>query len=118
MSTVTTTQKNAVKGDMIAQCELGMFYETQGKYDEAMFWLMKSAEQGYDLAQYQVAVNYEKGLGVDKDYSKAARYFLLSAQQGFKSSMFEIATLYEIGKGVERSSEKSKYWLGKYYEIE
>ena len=83
--------------------------------NQSKFSLKKSADQGYDLALYQIAVNYEKGLGVSKDYSKAAYYFLLSAEQGFKPSMFEIATLYEIGKGVERSDSNSKYWYDKYY---
>lgn len=77
---------------------------------------MLSAEQGYDLAQYKIALYYEKGLGVTKDYTKAAYYYLLSAEQGFKSAMFELATMYENGLGVEKSALQAKYWRDKYYE--
>ena len=110
--------EEAIEGDMVAQCEVGLYYERNRMYDKAVFWLEKAAEQGYDYAQYQLAINYEKGLGVTKDYEKAAYYFLLSAKQGFKSSMFELATSYEIGRGVEKNLEKAKYWRDKYYELD
>lgn len=118
MDNFEETLRMASNGDMIAQYEIGAFYERQGNYDNAMYWLKQSAEQEYDLAQYMIALNYEKGLGSSKDYEKAAYYFLLSAKQGFKSSMFELSTMYELGLGVPRDYQKANFWRDKYYEPE
>ena len=78
--------------------------------------LKEKADSGDVIAQYEIALYYEKGLGVTKDYTKAAYYYLLSAKQGCKSAMFELATMYEIGLGVEKSDLQAKYWRDKYYE--
>ena len=101
MDNFEETLRMASNGDMIAQYEIGAFYERQGNYDN-----------------YMIALNYEKGLGSSKDYEKAAYYFLLSAKQGFKSSMFELSTMYELGLGVPRDYQKANFWRDKYYEPE
>ena len=50
--------KNAEKGDSQAQNKLGLAYRKNEDYKEAEYWLKKSANQGYDEAQANLASMY------------------------------------------------------------
>ena len=54
----------------------------QGQYATALSLWLPLAEQGNVAAQYNVAVLYEKGLGVAQDYVAAARWYAKAAAQG------------------------------------
>ena len=59
--------KKAEKGDSIAQCSVGYYYET-GKgvaknMAEAVKWYEKSASQGNATAQYNLGLCYFHGRG-------------------------------------------------------
>ena len=45
-------------------------------------WYSKAAEQGYPNAQYDLALKYENGLGVNKDYNEAIKWYGKAANQG------------------------------------
>lgn len=46
---------------------------------QAVTWLRKAADQGDAQAQFNLAVCYLKGLGVEKDYVEAYAYFNLAS---------------------------------------
>ena len=50
---------------------------------------------------------YTDGLGVDKDYIKAAEYFQLSADQGNLHAQNNLGNLYYIGEGVDKDYTKA-----------
>ena len=45
-------------------------------------WIRKSAEQGYVRAQFELALCYERGIGVQKDVKKSIEWYLKAAEQG------------------------------------
>jgi TPR repeat protein len=49
---------------------------------EAAKWLLKSAEQGMDLAQEEMGEIYYWGRGVQIDYKEAAKWYRLATAQG------------------------------------
>ena len=49
--------------------------------EQAAFWYLKSAEQGYLEAQYSSGWMYFNGLGVKQDYQKATFWFLKAANK-------------------------------------
>ncbi len=49
---------------------------------EAVRWYRKSAEQGYDKAQYNLAKMYEMGMGVPRNYAQALKWYHKAAAQG------------------------------------
>ena len=50
--------------------------------DEAFYWYKKAAEQGLDIAQYNLAMCYAYGDGVAKDDRLAVEWLQKSAKQG------------------------------------
>jgi hypothetical protein len=61
-----------------AQFELGVTDEVNGHFIAAALWYRKSAEQGYAKAQARLAVLYEIGTGVEKDYVQADTWYSIA----------------------------------------
>jgi TPR repeat protein len=91
----------------------GADYEkgTYGKPDKLKGFLFdqKAADLGSSTAQFDVAVKYWTGNGVEKDLRKALRYFKLSAKQNSKNrdAQFNLGLMYMNGDGVETDNEKA-----------
>ncbi|CAI9551776.1 unnamed protein product [Staurois parvus] len=60
-------------------------------YKSAFHFFQESAETGYNKAQYNTAVCYEKGKGVAKDMTKAAEYYGLAASGGHQLAKYRYA---------------------------
>jgi hypothetical protein len=69
-------------------------------------WL-DTAQQGDADAQTTVGEIYERGLGVQPDYLKAAEWYQKAADQGSARALFNLGTLYEQGRGVEQDTLKA-----------
>jgi TPR repeat protein len=83
---IQATRRRAVKGDPIAQFELGMMYangQALAKDDVlAAAWFRKAADQGNANAQHRLGVMYDTGQGVDKDGSQAVSWYRKAAVNG------------------------------------
>lgn len=64
-----------------------------------------SALQNYPLAQYQLGVCYEQGLGVFQDSSKATQSYITAASNQFAPAQFKLGLSYQEGKGVGINAE-------------
>ena len=65
----------------------------------AVYWYEKAATQGYDLAQYNLAISYHFGRGVAIDYNKALYWYEKAAAQGHKNAQDNLTYLKkELGK--------------------
>jgi TPR repeat protein len=71
---------------------VGYMYETQNRpdYEEAAYWYMRSAQNGYAVAQYNLGLLYQYGLGVKKNEKEAQKWFQKSATQGFVKAENEL----------------------------
>ncbi|KAG0365484.1 hypothetical protein BGX24_004132 [Mortierella sp. AD032] len=68
-----------------AECGMGWLYKSGGVLLDdltAFEWFVKGAEQGSDMAQYEVARCYEEGRGVSKNYEKAVDWYTKASQKG------------------------------------
>ena len=81
-----TIQGRAKAGDVVAQYNLGVMYDTgEGvpkDYAEAAKWYRKAAEQGHAVAQFNLGVMYADGEGVSKNDAEAVKWFRQAAEQG------------------------------------
>lgn len=78
------------------------------KYKAAMRWYKLGAELGGDHYHlYQIAWMHQEGLGVKKDYSKAAVWYKKAADQGNVAAMHKLALMYWNGIGVSKDLKKS-----------
>jgi TPR repeat protein len=64
-------------------------------------------------AQNQLAINYELGIGVQRDLEQSFFWYLKSAESGNVSAQFNISIAYEKGEGTHIDLEKSLFWAEK-----
>ena len=63
--------------------------------------VMLAAARGGDvLAQYQLAVCYSEGRGVEQDYGEAAHWFREAANHGDVNASYSLGVCYANGQGV------------------
>lgn len=72
----------------------------------AVEWYLKLANQGHVVAQYNLGVCYQNGIGKEKNFTKAFFWFLKAAHQGYAQAQYNVALYYENGVGVENKRPK------------
>lgn len=81
---------------------------------EQSFWeTYTAALRGDKVAQFQVGVIYERGIGRDANQTQAAQWFEKSAEQGHVDAQYNIAIMYAAGRGVDTDEGKAMMWLAK-----
>ena len=71
--------KKAAQGVSIAQYKLGFMLKHEVfKQSESISWFFKSAQQGLQFAQVELADTYLKGCGVKKDFIESYAYWFIS----------------------------------------
>ncbi len=66
---------------------------------------------------YDLAVCYEKGVGVKKNTKKAMEHYLKAALYGDKQSFYEVGRGYYYGIGFKTDKTLAKIWLDKAKEL-
>lgn len=87
--------------------------EKNGKSDDALFLLRKSADEGDAMAQYNLGISYLSGDGVIKNEEKAFSLFRKSAEQGCAEGQRELGRAYLDGIGTTADSALGLKWLEK-----
>jgi len=65
------------------------------------------------LTPFKIAIQYEKGKGVDIDRAEALAWYKKSAERGNLDAALKIAQMLELGDGVEADSELAVEWYRK-----
>lgn len=71
---------------------------------------LAEAKKGTAVAQYNLGVMYEKGIGVSRDYKKAVHWCRLSAEQSFVPAQYNLGLAYFNGEGVPQDFEVAYAW--------
>ena len=69
--------------------------------------LTKSAEQGEADAQYELALLYGYGEGVELDYEKAIQWLQKASEQRHAAAQYVLAMYYLAGEHINQDSEKA-----------
>ncbi len=72
-----------------------------------------SADEGHADSQFNVALMFEKGIGVKKDEKEAVSWYGKSAAQGNSAAQFNLGVMYENGRGAEVDFAKAHEWYRK-----
>lgn len=72
-----------------------------------------AAKQGHSDSQYNVALMYEKGIGVVKDEKEALVWYDKAASQGNSAAQYNLGVLYENGMGTKVDFTKANQWYRK-----
>jgi TPR repeat protein len=70
-------------------------------YATALRLLRPLAEQGDDVAQFDLGVMYNEGWGVSRDYLQAWKWYRRAAIQGNADAQFNLGMLYERHRYTE-----------------
>ena len=109
--------KAAKKGDVDAQCRIGLCYSKGDGVEidakKAVNWWRKAAEQGHAISQQFLGHAYEKGEGVTRDPSQAVYWYRRSAEQGNDRALLLLALFYMTDKGGQKNYAQATYWLRK-----
>jgi uncharacterized protein len=70
-------------------------------YATALRLLRPLAEQGDDVAQFDLGVMYNEGWGVPRDYVQAGKWYRRAAIQGNADAQFNLGMLYEHHRYAE-----------------
>src|SRR5262245_58132615 len=69
-----------------------------------------AAAAGYPLAQFNLALAYEQGFGVGRDYLGAARWYSEAGNRGVADAAFALSELYRTGRSVPQHDQLTKLW--------
>lgn len=83
----------AESGDPRAQHNLAAQLEREKKYDEAIRWYTRAAEQGFRPSEMNLAQMYEKGIGMKQDSAEARRRYRRLADLGDGEARYRAAKL-------------------------
>lgn len=78
--------------------------EALGRKDEraALRWFEQAAEQGVVVAQFNIGLIYERGLGVNRNLLAAMKWYARSVETDFAPAFINLARLYESGDAITR----------------
>lgn len=71
------------------------------------------AQQGNARAQYNLALLYENGKGVEQHLRTALTLYRAAAEQGYAPAQYNLGQMYARAKSVFKSHRKAAYWWEK-----
>jgi len=83
----------------------------RGDYAKTAKELEGLAKLGEPRAQYDLAVLYDKGLGVPQSDTEALRWYTRAAEQGDARAQYNLGLMYMNGQGVEPNLVLAYYWV-------
>lgn len=93
-------KKSAVQGFVPATATLGILYAKMKKTKEAFECWRSAALAGDAESQFNLAVAFSVGRGVEKSSLQAFEWFLKAAEQGIAEAQSKVGLLYITGLGV------------------
>jgi len=105
-------EKAATLGDAESQADWAdIIRATDGDPEEAFRWTQKSAEQGFPLAQHNLAVCFKDGIGTPVNLEKQCHWYQKAAENGWVESQLQLSRCYLHGDGIPQDFQRSVYWL-------
>jgi TPR repeat protein len=101
------------KTDAVAKFEAGIAAYQANNLPLAYKEFLAAATEGHADSQFNVALMYEKGIGVGKDEKEAVVWYGRSASQGNAAAQFNLGVLYEHGRGTPVDFAKANEWYRK-----
>ena len=89
----------------------GFVAAESGNYQSALQQWGPLAEQGHPIAQFNLALLYHSGSGINLDESKALEWYEKSAKNGYYKAQEYMAVGYREGWfGLPKNRKKADYW--------
>lgn len=122
-------QKQAERGDGIAQYLVGSFYfdnvsfgqfRVPHDFGQARFWFEKAASQDFPtgwqagaVAELMLGRIYQRGLGTAVDLQQALAWYQKSAVHGNRAAQYALGSMYLKGQGTSKDVVQGVAWIRK-----
>lgn len=106
-------ERIAEKGDLRAQRWMGLMLHHRGRYDEAMGWYQRAAEQGDGRSAKSIAFFYDVGVGRPKDPQVGIEWHRKAAERGDFGSQLRYASALRTGTLLQRNEKEAFNWYVK-----
>jgi hypothetical protein len=73
-------------------------------------WCKQAAEQGHQLAMFNLGTFFHHGQGLDKDLTQAVRWYRAAAEAGEMRAANNLGVCYEKGHGLEQDYDQAVCW--------
>ena len=97
--------------DDLAEYALGTLLLGQGRNDEGLGFLLRSANRGNADAMYRLGKEAIMGKATPKDVPWAIPILTDAAERGHPNAQYLLGKLYLQGEDVPRDKERAAYWL-------
>ena len=94
-----------------ADYEDGVNAAFDGDFDTAYLEFSAAAQDGLDLAQYNLGILYFTGQGVAQNLEQALRWTEAAANQGHVNAQFNLGSLYLEGQGTRQNNVLGIDWF-------
>ena len=85
------------------------YFRASGDFPRVKWWLKKAAEQGFALAQYNLAEMYYRGTGGTQDWQLARKLFeKATLNKGFVLAQYNLAEMYKKGEGGTQDIQRAR----------
>ena len=113
---VDALQPLAEADDALAQYSLGVLYAHGGKdlpqdYAKALSWFRKAAEKRDAASMRELAIVYEKGLGVAADPAASVQWYDKASNRGDAFAQLMLGEKYAAGQAVPKDNLQAYKWL-------
>ena len=99
-------------------CKGNLYYMQHKDYEKAFECYLKSAEQGYSQAQYNLASMYEKGEGTEVNYEEALKWYKESKDSGHRLAKIGFDRVQKLVGKIEVSYDSTiNGYLKKIYKL-
>lgn len=80
-------------------------------YERAVRVLGPLAKQGNAVAQFNLAVMLDEGLGLPQNYDQAFKWYRRAAEQGLVEAMYVTSYFYRQGRGRQQNTVEALKWI-------
>lgn len=88
-------------------------YYFSAQYDKAFQCISSMADEGDPQSQFNLAVLYHLGQGVEKNKEKTIYWLIRAAENEHPNAQFGVGAAYEAGFGVEKDLSTAAQWYTK-----
>jgi TPR repeat protein len=110
---LSTLFLSALSSPALAGFDEGVAAYQSGDLPLAVKEFRAAAEAGNTDAQFNMALMYERGIGVSKDEQESVVWYRKSAEQGNSTAQFNLAVMYENGRGTAVDFHQAHHWYRK-----
>ena len=82
----------------------------RGDDETAIRLIRPLADQGNAIAEFDLGMMYDSGLGVPQDYAEAAKWYRRAGDQGYAEAQLSLGVRYHWGRGVPQDDAEAMKW--------